>query len=738
LDTYGDGLPDYVKDGNGNGVFDSGDFANWLDPFNIYDQGTSVMGWTPQHLRLGCWRFNSSSLKNEAGIGPITAVNYSQPNDWSGYAVGITNTDSYLTYPVTSGEQNLFNPANGTIRFWFQPNWSNGSTNEPTNGWQYFFQTGGADGGSYFGIEPMGTNQPQNQYLIYFVTCNNQFSQQFSFGTGALNGAPIIFQSNLWYQFALSYSPSNIALYTNGALLATGNSSPVLLTNDTPYYQLGNGVCCFPPASSLVNGFSFGTMAGQPCAVFGQLDELETFNYPMTAEAVAAGYPNFGGNSTNMLDTYYVGRSDMLQSYVDGVFPPTNFATVAQCRLGYWRFDSETLMAEQGQIPLSVNDVSLVPSWSGTALNINSDPASHVTYWDVFTNGWANINCRQGSLRFWFKPNGTGWHTGPFVYMGSPDGRDQWELALTSGGSSISFSTGYNGFKVANLSTNYSLSPTNWTQIVLTYGSDLSSLYINGTLATTGSGVTYWPSLTNRNLGMVIGNDTSYTNSINGQFDEIETFNYELAASDIASNFQTVANVDSDLNGIPDLLEDIHLTNALPFLGTPVVITGTIEAEQFDMGGPGKGYYTGNHNPPSSYRPTGMFITNCDDLGGGYCLDQTSAGDWTQYTINVLVGQNYTIETRVEGIETNGVFECEFTSGSFYTNTGPLVISNTYWTNISSVVYLPAGTNIMKLRCLSPTEPTARMWGNSITSRYIRGGRTAPLGRQLFPSPARA
>ncbi len=37
----------------------------------------------------------------------------------------------------------------------------------------------------------------------------------------------------------------------------------------------------------------------------------------------------------------------------------------------------------------------------------------------------------------------------------------------------------------------------------------------------------------------------------------MRTFNYQLTASDILSNFQVVASVDSDLDGIPDLLEDI-------------------------------------------------------------------------------------------------------------------------------------------------------------------------------------
>ncbi len=647
---------------------------------------------------LGSWLFGSSDDTNYLG-GPLMA-DVSLVPDWGGAAVAMTNSNpgGGLMYNVvaTNGQTNI-NCANGTIRFWFQPNWSTGSPNAPTSG--RLFQVGSADTGIWdLDVENIGTN---NGAMMVFFTGSNQFFQGY-FQTGAINGAPINFQSNHWYQITLAYSPTNVALYTNGALFATGNMPPTLATTNGVEWLLsaGNGISFYPSLSAQASGFGFGNFNGN-WPVLGQLADLETFNNALTPQAVAAGFPTFAGATTNvMLDSDYDGRSDLLETLVDGT-DPNNPASVVQCRLGYWRFDSTTLITEQGQPPLSYNDISLAPSWSGTALNINSDPASQVTYWDVFTNGWANINCRQGSLRFWFKPNASGGQGGPFVYMGSTNGQDEWELVLNSGGSSISFITGSNGVATPNLTADCKLSPGNWTQIVLTYGSNGSSLYLNGSLAANGSAVTYWPSLANRNLGMVIGNNTACNSSINGQFDEIETFNYQLDPSNILNNFQIFQAVDSDLDGIPDLLEDIVLPVSRPFLAAPVVITGTIEAEQFDMGGPGIAYQNMASNPASSYRPTGMFITNCDDLGLGYCLDQTRAGEWVQYTINVLVAQTYTIETRVEGIETNGVFQCEFTDTGFSTNTGPLTITTTNWTNVSAAVYLTNGAYTMKLHFLA-------------------------------------
>jgi hypothetical protein len=110
-------------------------------------------------------------------------------------------------------------------------------------------------------------------------------------------------------------------------------------------------------------------------------------------------------------------------------------------------------------------------SWSGTALSIASSTSSQVTYPDVGSNGWANINCQQGSLRFWFKPNtstGPG-YVAPFVYLGTPNYSQEWALWLNSAGNAISFLTASNGGGTnENFMVSHSLNDTNhWTQIVL-------------------------------------------------------------------------------------------------------------------------------------------------------------------------------------------------------------------------------------------------------------------------------
>ena len=161
-----------------------------------------------------------------------------------------------------------------------------------------------------------------------------------------------------------------------------------------------------------------------------------------------AGFPTFVGGTNNQTDTAYEGRSDMLRNLVDGTTNLNTTTNVVPCRLGYWRFDTPDLISEYGQRPISATNVTLVPSWSGTALNVSESGASGITYADVGSNGWANINCRQGTVRFWFKPNWTG-SLASTPFLGFRAIRlhrlANGHLGTDSTGSAITFITASNG-----------------------------------------------------------------------------------------------------------------------------------------------------------------------------------------------------------------------------------------------------------------------------------------------------
>src|ERR1035438_9652647 len=91
-----------------------------------------------------------------------------------------------------------------------QTNFDAGNPNEPNNG--CFFRVGGANGLMGLDVVSVGSN---NDTVIQFAYGSNQFWQGYSFGTGCLQGAPVNFQSNHWYQITLTYGPTNIAVYTD-------------------------------------------------------------------------------------------------------------------------------------------------------------------------------------------------------------------------------------------------------------------------------------------------------------------------------------------------------------------------------------------------------------------------------------------------------------------------------------------------------------------------------------------
>jgi hypothetical protein len=74
-----------------------------------------------------------------------------------------------------------------------------------------------------------------------------------------------------------------------------------------------------------------------------------------------------------------------------------------------------------------------------------------------------------------------------------------------------------------------------WHLIAFTYSSSNSSLYLDGVWATNGPGVSYRPGPSVLTNGFFIGSDSNGLAQAHGQFDDLYTYNYELAQDDLAS-----------------------------------------------------------------------------------------------------------------------------------------------------------------------------------------------------------
>lgn len=131
-----------------------------------------------------------------------------------------------------------------------------------------------------------------------------------------------------------------------------------------------------------------------------------------------------------------------------------------------------------------------------------------------------------------------------------------------------------------------------------------------------------------------------------------------------------------------------------PFAGV-IAIPGTIEAENFDNGGEGVAYHDNDAgNRTSVYRNEGVDIEACSE--GGYNLNYSNNGEWTEYTVNVASTASYNIATRVAS-PVGGSFRIEMDGVNI---TGTLTVPNTggwqNWVDVNKVVMLNAGQHVMR------------------------------------------
>ncbi|GAL84876.1 endoglucanase-like protein [Sporocytophaga myxococcoides] len=89
-----------------------------------------------------------------------------------------------------------------------------------------------------------------------------------------------------------------------------------------------------------------------------------------------------------------------------------------------------------------------------------------------------------------------------------------------------------------------------------------------------------------------------------------------------------------------------------PYNGTWHVIPGTIQLEHFDVGGNGFAYM--DATPGSEVTPVVNFrtdedvdIENCTDVGAGYNIGWTTAGEWLEYSVDVKTPGAYDLDLRI-------------------------------------------------------------------------------------------
>jgi hypothetical protein len=134
-----------------------------------------------------------------------------------------------------------------------------------------------------------------------------------------------------------------------------------------------------------------------------------------------------------------------------------------------------------------------------------------------------------------------------------------------------------------------------------------------------------------------------------------------------------------------------------PYGGVAWAIPGTIQAENFDVGGEGVAYHDVDvSNIGGAYRTGGVDLFGGHD--GGTIIGATKAGEWLEYTVNVAVAGNYQFEARVSSIDSGGKFHVEFNGvNKSDTITMPAYTGTMTWTTLTRTVSLTAGQQVMRI-----------------------------------------
>jgi uncharacterized delta-60 repeat protein len=136
-----------------------------------------------------------------------------------------------------------------------------------------------------------------------------------------------------------------------------------------------------------------------------------------------------------------------------------------------------------------------------------------------------------------------------------------------------------------------------------------------------------------------------------------------------------------------------------PFGGAAGPLPGTVQGENYDVGGEGVAYHdTTAANQGGAYRTSEGIDVEALPGGAGYAVDWAHGGEWMKYTVNVTTAGTYTFDARVANYGTGGAFHVEVDGVNV---TGTLAVPNTgSFTTFADVlkggISLSAGQHVIR------------------------------------------
>lgn len=257
------------------------------------------------------------------------------------------------------------------------------------------------------------------------------------------------------------------------------------------------------------------------------------------------GIRDAGETSFVDADSDYDGRSDA-EERMDGT-DPLDPRSVKPVRLALWSFDqlADPWRADTGALPLErtgVGHVEVAPFVYGVEL---AAPGAVLRYRDVEADGRANINARQGAIRVYYAPNwasqssdcppgtaGTG--PGELVELVSVG---DFSIAIDARGTNLMLRSPHSsGGYVTNAQVPFractiDFAPDFPMDILVSYATNASAVFVNGELKGRGSGIQAAPNRGSRAHGLFIGSGSARNNPARGVIDALLTYNVPLFLS---------------------------------------------------------------------------------------------------------------------------------------------------------------------------------------------------------------
>ena len=156
-----------------------------------------------------------------------------------------------------------------------------------------------------------------------------------------------------------------------------------------------------------------------------------------------------------------------------------------------------------------------------------------------------------------------------------------------------------------------------------------------------------------------------------------------------------------DLNKVEIAATQDDTPQAEPYSGQPAALPGTMQAEDFDLGGEGLGYHDNiAGNSGGYYRvDEDVDIVPAPDDAGNFDVKNFETGEWLQYTVDVEADSNYAVQLRVSSAFTDSAFRVEVDGVNV---TGTVQVPDTggwsayQWIGVPSV-QLAAGGHVVRV-----------------------------------------